>query len=307
VAPSESTTPEGGTINEIYWVVFGICALVFLLVEVALVLFVLRFRRRPRIAAEAEGPQIHGNTRLEIIWTIIPSAVLVLIAVYAFARTPAVVDASGSGEPVRIRVDAHQFYWQYEYPNGALSFDTLRLPVNRPVVLELVARDVDHSWWVPELGGKRDAIPGRTNTLEFTPTELGTFEGQCAEHCGTQHAVMYTRVIVTSQQEYDRWLQARRPLVELGRAEWEAACAKCHGPEGEGDYGPAIAGNGTIQQKSGALIDLLNRGQDTPTLAGHMPPVGIGWSGRQYDALVAYIRSNPTLSGAGEQGGTGGG
>jgi mono/diheme cytochrome c family protein len=217
------------------------------------------------------------------------------------------VQARGEGEPVRIRVEAHQFYWQYEYPNGALSFDTLRLPVDRPVVLELVARDVDHSWWVPALGGKRDAIPGQTNTLEYTPTEVGTFEGQCAEHCGTQHAVMYTRVIVTSQQEYDRWLQAERPLEELGREEWEAACAKCHGLEGEGDYGPAIAGNPTIQQKSRALIRLLNEGVNTTALPGYMPPVGIGWDGRQYDALIAYIRSSPTLGGEQQQGATGGG
>jgi mono/diheme cytochrome c family protein len=108
---------------------------------------------------------------------------------------------------------------------------------------------------------------------------------------------MYTRVEVVEQAEFDRWLEqaAEAEPAELGRSEWEAACAKCHGLDGEGDVGPAIAGNGTLINRQG-LIRLLSEGQDTADVDGYMPPVGLGWSGAQYDALVAYVRSNERLA-----------
>jgi cytochrome c oxidase subunit 2 len=201
---------------------------------------------------------------------------------------------------VRIRVEAHQFYWQYVYPNGAISLDELRVPVGRTVALELITHDVNHSWWVPALTGKLDAIAGRTNVLHFKPKRTGTWEGQCAEFCGIQHAVMYTSVTVMEQAAYDSWVeqQAQIPDEDLGRGEWEAVCAKCHGFEGEGDIGPAIGGNGTLTNRQG-LIRLLSTGQNTDQFESYMPAVGLGWTGRQYDALIAYIKATPKLREAG--------
>jgi cytochrome c oxidase subunit 2 len=299
IGPPGAQTDSGETINEIYWAVFAVCAVVFVAVETALVLFVIRFRRRRSTAADVEGPQIYGNTRLEIIWTVVPTLILVAIAVFTFARTPAVL-AKGSDE-LRIRVEAHQFYWQYVYPNGAVSLDELRLPVGRTVALELTTHDVNHSWWVPPLTGKMDAIAGRTNVLRFKPKRTGTWEGQCAEFCGIQHAVMYTRVTVVEQDAFDSWLEQQQQIAgeDLGQQEWDAVCAKCHGFEGEGDIGPPIAGNGTLTNRQ-ALIRLLSTGQDTPQFEGYMPPVGLGWTGRQYDALIAYIKAEVSAS----QGGT---
>jgi cytochrome c oxidase subunit 2 len=298
IGPPDAKTPQGDTINEIYWVVFTICAVVFVLVEAALILFIVRFRRRPGVPEHAEGPQIHGNTRLEIIWTLIPALVLAAIAVYVFARTPAVQATTDSGREVRIRVEAHQFYWQYEYENGAISLDTLRIPVDTPVVLELTALDVDHSWWVPELTGKKDALPGHTNELAFTADTEGTYEGWCAEHCGVQHTVMRTTVEVVGASEFNRWVADKATTEaseQLGEETWVAACAKCHGLEGEGDIGPSIAGNGTLLNRR-ALRDLVvYEGQDTPNLDGYMPAVGRGWISVQLDSLIAYIRSNQTL------------
>jgi cytochrome c oxidase subunit 2 len=298
LGPPDPRTPSGETINEIYWVVFAICAVVFLVVETALVLFIVRFRRRRGTSEDAEGPQIHGNTRLEIIWTLIPAVILLGIAVYVFARTPAVQATSDSGQEIRIRVDAHQFYWQYEYANGAIALDTLRIPVDRPVVLELTAFDVDHSWWVPELTGKKDAIPGRVNELSFTAESEGTYEGYCAEHCGVQHSVMRTTVEVVGAAEFDRWVESKattQASAEFGEETWVAACAKCHGLEGEGDVGPPIAGNGTLVNRR-ALRDLVVlEGQNTPDIEGYMPAVGRGWVSFQLDSLIAYIRSNRTL------------
>jgi cytochrome c oxidase subunit 2 len=306
IGPPTPQTDSGRAISQIYWVVFAICALVFLLVEVSLVLFVIRFRRRAGTPAEAEGPQIHGNTRLEVIWTIIPALVLVGIALFTFARIPAVQANTNATEALRVRVEAHQFYWQYVYPNGAISLDELRLPVGRTVALTITTKDVNHSWWVPALTGKMDAIAGRSNVLRFKPVRTGTWEGQCAELCGVQHAVMYTQVVVMESDAYDGWVeqQARISQTELGRQEWGTVCAKCHGLQGEGLVGPAIAGNGTLTNLE-SLTKLLEEGQNTPQFPSYMPAVGLGWTDRQYAALVAYLKATPKLSG--ERGAASGG
>jgi cytochrome c oxidase subunit 2 len=300
-SPPSPTTPSGEAIKGLYWFVFAICAVVFVLVESALVLFIIRFRRRRNTPMDAEGPQIHGNTRLEIIWTIIPALILVVIAIVVFVRVPA-VEAEGQGGQ-RISVEAHQFYWQYVYEDegAVISLDRLVLPVDRPVRLRLTSFDVDHSWWVPELTGKRDAIPGRTTTLNFTPEEEGTYEGKCAELCGIRHAFMPTEVEVVSRAEFQQFLASRRnqrsgdAQLELGRETWESVCADCHGLEGEGDVGPPIQGNGTLTNRQ-ALRELVENGQDTPDIEGAMPGVGRGWPPFQLQALIAYIRSNETLA-----------
>jgi cytochrome c oxidase subunit 2 len=310
ISPPDAKTSSGEAINQLYWFVFAICAVVFVLVEAALVLTVIRFRRRRTTPADAEGPQIHGNTRLEIIWTIIPAVILVAIAAVVFVRVPKVEATSGNegGEALGIRVEAHQFYWQYVYPDGVVSVDRLVVPVDELVELRLTSFDVDHSWWVPELTGKRDALPGRTTTLRFRPTEEGVYEGECAELCGALHPVMPTDVEVVSAGAYERWLseqadqQSGEAQAALGRATWEGVCGDCHGPQGEGDYGPAIRGNGSLTNRE-ALAELVENGQNTPDTEGYMPPVGRGWPGFQLDALIAYIEATPALAPEGGQDG----
>ncbi len=309
-APPDPATPSGQAIVHIYWVVFAIAAGVFLLVEGALLVFIVRFGRRKDAPDGIEGPQIHGNTRVEIAWTLVPAILLVGITVFVLVRLPDVRAAPDSGrDGERIAVTAHQFYWQYEYPNGALSFDTLYLPVDRTVTLELNAADVVHSWWVPELTGKRDAIPGQTNLLSFRPTRTGLYtNGKCGEFCGIQHALMLTSVEVLEQEEYARWLDENEPpvagddLVSLGGSEWAAACAKCHGDEGEGHIGPPVQGNATLRDPEG-LRRLLEEGQDLEGNPGFMPPVGRGWSDEQIEALIAYVEATPVLAGGGGDGG----
>jgi cytochrome c oxidase subunit 2 len=303
LSPPQPATPSGEAINQLYWFVFAICAVVFVAVETALVLVIIRFRRRHTTAEDAEGPQIHGNTRLEIIWTAIPAVILVVIAAVVLARTPAVQATSGdrSNELV-VEVQGHQFYWQYIYPDGQISIDRLVVPVDRPVRLELVSFDVNHSWWVPELTGKKDAIPGRTNELRFTPTKEGVYEGRCAELCGVLHAVMPTTVEVVPQETYAGFLQLLGGQAEpgasqlaLGRETWDRVCAKCHGIAGEGDLGPPVALSPKLVDTE-ALLDLLQNGQDLPANEGYMPPVGRGWPDFQVAALIAYVQSNPALA-----------
>jgi cytochrome c oxidase subunit II len=296
VGPPGPDTPSGEAISRLYWIVLGLCAIVFVLVETALILFIIRFRRRRDTPETAEGPQIHGNTRLEIIWTAIPAVILAALAIFTFTQIPAVQAQSVSDEAhLTIRVEAHQFYWEYRYPGGEVTVDTLYLPVGEPVELELTGMDVIHSWWVPALTGKMDAIPGRVNTLRFVPETMGDFEGKCAELCGVQHAFMPTTVTVMDQGDYESTLASQQDQQALGQATWEGACATCHGLDGQGDVGPSIAGNGTLTNADG-LHDLLLNGQNTPQFDYYMPPVGRGWPPEQFEALIAYIKSNDKLS-----------
>jgi cytochrome c oxidase subunit 2 len=303
IGPPNPASPSGEAISQLYWFVFAICAVVFVAVESALVLFIIRFRRRASTPEDAEGPQIHGNTRIEIIWTIIPAVILVGIAVVVLARTPAVEATSGNRDnELVIDVQAHQFYWQYVYPEGQIALDTLVLPVDRPVRLELVTYDVNHSWWVPELTGKRDAIAGRTNVLRFTPDREGVFEGRCAELCGILHTVMPTTVEVVSTAEYQSRLQLLTgqdqpgaTQLALGRETWDRVCAKCHGLAGEGDIGPTIAKAPSLIDEQ-ALNVLFENGQDLPNNPTYMPPVGRGWPEYQVQALIAYIKQNERLA-----------
>ena len=309
-SPPDTITESGDAINNVYWVVYALAAGVFILIELTLIVFVFRFRRRrPGAPLDGEGPQIHGNTRVEVIWTTIPALLLLALAIYTFSQVPN-VNATPKGDEradvLRVDVTAHQFYWQYRYPNGALSYDTLYLPVDRKATLVINSADVDHSWWVPELTGKKDAIPGQTNELHFTPRKPGEYRnGVCGEFCGIQHARMTTRVLVLGATGFQAWLRRNAPAttedgrVALGEQEWTAACAKCHGLEGEGDIGPPIAGNGTLVNAKG-LRDLLYDGQNLDANPGYMPPVGKGWTDEQIAALIAYVKSNSKL---GVQGG----
>ena len=293
-APPDSATESGSSINALYWMIMGITAAVFIVVEAALILFLVRYRGRRGVPEDAEGPQVHGNTRLELIWTVIPVLILIAIMAVTIIKVPSVNAKPPEGtDPLVVQVVGHTFYWEYTYPNGVVQVDDLRLPVDRPVRLELEAADVIHSWWVPELTGKRDATPGRRTTLDFTVRRTGTYTGQCAEFCGVQHAVMTTTVEVVSQAEFDAWLTDQKAAQangssDLGKQTWEGACAKCHGLAGEGDYGPAIAGNGTLSDKD-SLARLLAEGQNNEGADGFMPAVSKGWPDTQLEALIDYL------------------
>jgi cytochrome c oxidase subunit 2 len=292
-APPTPHSPNTEGINAAYKWIALFTGAIFLLVEGGLVWFVFRYRRRGR-PRTAEGPQIHGATRLELIWTALPVLVLAAIAAFIFYKLPGIEDvpaAKAEGGPLVINVDAHQFYWQFTYPNGAVSIDELRAPVNRTVQVEIRSSDVVHSWWVPELSGKFDAIPGRTNETWFKADRVGTYRGQCGEFCGALHAEMTARVRVTPEAEYRRWTD-QGAAQQLGASEWRGVCAKCHGLRGGGGYGPAIATNQLLIQEDG-LRRLLLEGQNrVAPVQTYMPPVGRGWNDRQFDALFAYLKNN---------------
>jgi cytochrome c oxidase subunit 2 len=287
IAPP-AETPQAGGIRDLYWIVLGITAVIFVIVEGALILFVVQYRNRGRPRTE-EGPQIRGHTRLELIWTAIPVLILVVIMSLVFYKLPDIKDipeATAAGEKLTVNVEGRQFYWRYVYPNGAVSVNELRLPAGRPVELVVTApaNDVIHSWWVPAVAGKMDAIPGKVNHLRFEAPPPGTYKGQCAEFCGIQHALMLAQVRSEPPAEFDAWVSAQlRGGQDLGRQTFEGACAPCHGLDGKGLIGPPLAGNATLSDPA-LLRQLLENGKNA------MPPVGRGWDKRQTDALVKYVQ-----------------
>ncbi|HEY3576940.1 MAG TPA: cytochrome c oxidase subunit II [Gaiellaceae bacterium] len=283
--PVEPASPNAHHIQHAYYLVFGFTAAIFVLVETLLVVFVVKYRSRGRARA-VEGAQVLGHTRLELIWTAIPVVILAIIAGFVFYELPNIDSAPAAADPIHITVEGHQYYWQFDYPNHARSIGTLHVPAGAVVDLKVVSPDVIHSWWIPALGGKLQAIPGRINHTWFK-ADTGSYDGQCAELCGVFHASMRATVRAESQQAYQHYLTSWRGTI--GKQIWNGVCATCHGNLGQGGYGIAIANNSLLTQKSG-LEGILRNGFTGP--GGAMPPVGETWTQEEIDALAAYVKKH---------------
>ncbi len=294
-APVPPESPNAQAIEDTYWVILAFTAFIFVLVEGALIYFVIRYRRRGR-PAEQEGPQIRGHNRLELAWTVAPVLILVVIGAFVFYTLPEIQDvpsAQASGdERLEVVVEGRQFYFNFTYPNGVVAVDRLRVPVNRVVRLELISapHDVIHSWWIPALGGKMDMIPGRTNETWFQAEREGLYRGQCAELCGVQHAAMLTAVEVLPEDEFDRWMEEQEAeqaspegVTALGRSTYRGVCAKCHGFEREGLIGPPLTAAAVENTEN--LERIIHEGGDK------MPPVGSDWEDAQLEAVIQYLQA----------------
>jgi cytochrome c oxidase subunit II len=285
--PVEPASPNAEGINQSYAWVAIFTGAIFLLVQGTLVWFIVRYRadRRRR---ETDGAQVHGNTNIELAWTIAPVLVLVAIGSFVFYKLPGIQDVPAA-DRVEVQVDGYRFYWNFTYPNGVIAVDTLRAPVGQTTQLLVSAPDFEviHSWWIPALGGKIDAIPGVENETWFNPEEPGIYRGQCAEFCGIQHAQMRGQVEAMPQEAFDAWLEEEAGAQEagtsdLGEETFRGACAKCHGLAGEGDIGPALRGNQLLEDRE-AVEQVVRNGRD------EMPPVGRDWEERQMRALTDYL------------------
>ena len=284
-APVEPRSPNAVGITDTYYLILALTAAVFVIVEGALIVFLVRFRSRGR-SRSVEGPQIRGNTSLELAWTVVPVLILGAIFGFVFAKLPDIdsTPPAHAGDALRVKVTARQFYWQFEYPGGQISVDRLVVPVGRVVTLDLVSPDVVHSWWVPALGGKIDAIPGKTTHTWFQTDRVGTYRIRCAELCGIEHAHMTGWVEVVRNGAYGRFLGLHTGASEsVGRETVAGVCAKCHGLAGEGDYGPRLAGNSLLLDRRG-IATLLREGK------GRMPAVGASWGDEQMAATIATLR-----------------
>jgi len=237
LTPKSGGSPNADAIHSLYKIVLYIAAAVFVVVEGALVYSVYKFRAKKGAVAA----QIHGNTRLEIGWTVGAAMILLVLTVITFIKLPSILNppntsADGyltaslteptppNGKTLTICVQGRQYIWRYTYGNncnnGAFdfklpySYTEMIVPANTTIDLKIQSTDVIHSWWVPSLGGKVDAVPGYTTYTWFKAPHPGSvYRGQCAQLCGRQHYAMIAFVKVVTPQQYTAWLQYQRNAI----------------------------------------------------------------------------------------------
>jgi cytochrome c oxidase subunit II len=241
LTPKSGGSPNANEIHSLYKLILYIAAVVFIVVEGALVYSVYKFRAKKGAVAV----QIHGNTRLEIGWTVAAALILVVITVVTFVKLPSIVnppnsDADGlvasvteptppNGQRLTICVTGRQYIWRYTYgvqckdnafgPKLAYSYQEMVVPEHTTVILSIESTDVIHSWWVPSLGGKVDAVPGYTTYTWFKALHTGTFHGQCAQLCGRGHAAMTALVKVVTPAQYTAWLAQQQKLIAAANSQ----------------------------------------------------------------------------------------
>jgi len=231
------TTEQGRAIQGIYalttWIVLGI----LVVVEAFLLYAVFRYRRRD--GEKGVPRQIHGNTPLEVGWTLIPLVFIVIVMVPTLQITCALQQPAPGPNPLEVKVTGKRWWFEFEYPEyGIVTASELHLPVGRMANLGLFSDNVIHSFWVPRLAGKRDLVPGRTQHIWFTPEEVGWYDGQCAELCGASHALMGFKVKVDTPDEFAAWVahQQSPATVDMASPGMQAfqgnACFTCHSIQG---------------------------------------------------------------------------
>ena len=259
---------------QLFNVLLWTMVVVFVLVEGALLYIIIRYRRRP---GQPRPPQIHGNTALEVTWTIIPTALVLGLGIWSvFALFELDQPPTDQGEILDVTVTGHQWYFEFEYPdadgNGKRisTANELRIPVDRPISLILESDDVLHSFWVPKLGGKVDVVPTRQNTLwlmadsDMIEQQLpATYYGQCAELCGVAHAQMRFRVTVMTEEGYQAWVAdyspptAITPRAQQGQTLFAINCSLCH-----------TVGGPEIESVAKARLDQFLTGDDNAAVPG---------------------------------------
>jgi cytochrome c oxidase subunit 2 len=228
----QDASRERGRIDFVFWFTIVICIVIFALVVAVLVYSIIKFRAAPD--DDSDGPPIHGHTGLEIVWTLIPTLLVISIGIVS-AIVLSRDDAVGKNV-LHVNVTAQQFAWSFQYPEAKnLTSGTLRLPVGRSVLLSFKALDVIHSFWVPEFGQKQDTVPGLHTQLHITPTKTGTFDVICTELCGLGHATMRTEAIVMTPAAFDKWLKSQTKATASPNAAVSGAavfknqpCGSCH-------------------------------------------------------------------------------
>lgn len=283
----------------------GVGVVVFALLAYIL----LRFRHKPGAPVPQ---QVHGNTTLELAWTLIPALLIAIIAVPT-VRTIFATQAEAPEDALTVEVIGYQWWWEFRYPmeNGdtVVTANEIHVPVGRPVELEITSADVIHSFWVPQMGGKRDLIPGRTNRIVFTPLEAGVYLGQCAEFCGDSHALMKMRLIAHEPDEFNSWLaNEARPAVEptdsavmMGKQLVTAGtCAGCHIVDGTtaqfSRLGPNLTHFARRSTLAGGILE--NNAENLTAWIDNPPAIkpgskmpDLGLSEQEIAYIVAYLQT----------------
>ena len=235
---------QAGEIDTLLDVMIVLSSFVFSVVMVMLGYSVWKYRAKP--GDESDGAPVHGNTRLEIAWTVVPTVIVLFAAAYGWIVLNEIEEPAAASDQVEINITAQQYKWTFEYPDEGITSDELHVPVDRQLEIRLTSLDVVHSFWVPEWRIKRDAVPYAQdqevdNRVLVTPDTEGSYSLVCTELCGYGHATMRAPVVVHPQDEFDQWLSDQQEEQE---GEGEGAGEGAGGGSGDGDGSAADGGGG---------------------------------------------------------------
>jgi len=299
----DSAGKEAERIEFVFWFTTWICIVIFAIVAAVIAYALLKFRVKPE--DDSDGPPIHGHTGLEIVWTAIPAVLVTAISIVS--GVVLAQNGNAGSKPLEIKVTAQQFAWTFEYPNGAKS-GRLVLPVDQKVRLEITAKDVIHSFWVPQLAQKQDAVPGQVNKLVLTPTRLGKFPVICTELCGLGHALMRSQVEIMNRKGYEEWLRSLKGpggggATLAAKLFEDSGCAGCHTftpAKATGKVGPDLDKLPEQAKRAGKPLDEFIRESivkpdayiEPGFMKGVMPTnFGDTIKPNDLDALVQYLAS----------------
>ena len=311
VAPASQSAE---LISQLFWFTLVLAGVVFVLVEGLLIYSSLRFRRRAPLPLR-EPPQIHGNTRLEVMWAAVPALILIGLFGITVTRLGDLSQLPTDPNTLRISVTGRQFQWEFGYGDtGVKTTNELRIPVGRPLVFEVTSMDVIHSFWVPDLYGKIDANPGRINRITFEARQEGEFRGVCAELCGAGHAGMLFRVQAVTADEWQQWIQQQQsgapgpaaggggdPAAEGKNIIAQKPCGTCHTIPGiagaNGNVGPNLAGVASRNRIAGGAVpntgpsDLKAWIMNPPGLKPGTAMPNLGLTDDEATKIVAYLET----------------
>ncbi len=295
-------------VSELSILTLIICAVVFLIVASLISYAVIRFGYREG-DSRSEPPQVYGSNQVEIAWTVVPILIVFVLSMSTARITSAVQDQKMPQDAINITVVGHQWWWEFRYTDLKITTaNEIHVPLStdaqRKVThLTLKSADVAHGFWVPQLAGKTDVIPNRTNTMWIDPKETGVYLGNCSEYCGTQHAKMELRVIVDTPEDFNKWVAAQQQpaaapaSVENQQAFLRSACIGCHAIRGTPAMGPlgpdlthlmnrqTIAAT-EVPLTADSLRDWIKNPQHLKP-GNKMPTIPL--SDAQLDAMVAYL------------------
>ena len=292
--------------SKLYLIILIPAAVVFLIVEGGIIVSVARFLHRK--GDSTEPAQVHGNVPLEIIWTAIPVLLVIFIFIIGLNTMNGIAAPAPSTNDLRVNVVGHQWWWEFDYPDlGITTADELYIPVGTSVQITLTSVDVVHSFWVPQLAGKTDVVPGQTNHMWITASQTGTYDGQCSEFCGIEHALMRAKVVVVSAADFQTWVKGQQTPPPAPQSALETQgqklvengmCAACHtidGSPAKGKIGPNLTHLYSRSFFAGATFPLTDANianwlQNNKTMKpGNL--MGVHVSDQDLPAITAFLKT----------------